>query len=63
MSSTSATNNIVPMVYTAEDIMIMLKISKSTAYNLLHDAPFAVIRLGDTYRVPKETFDTWVMQK
>lgn len=63
MSSTSVTNNIVPMVYTAEDIMIMLKISKSTAYNLLHDAPFSVIRIGDIYRVPKEAFDVWVMQK
>lgn len=47
-------------VYTAKDIQTILAISRNTAYALLKDPPFTVIKLGDTYRVSKEVFENWL---
>lgn len=52
-------------VYTAEDIMKMLKIGRSNAYALLreaekHKAPFKVVKIGKSVRAEKRTFDAWL---
>ncbi len=48
-------------VYTVQDIMAMLCISKNMAYKLVKEnPPFKVIRIGDLYRINKESFDNWI---
>lgn len=53
------------MVYTPKDIMVMLNLSRTTAYKFLNDvfekqSPFKVIKLNTVIRVPKEEFDIWL---
>ncbi len=48
-------------VYTVEEIRQILKISRSSAYRLVHDdPPFPVIYIGKAIRIPKEGFDQWL---
>ena len=51
------------LVYTVKEIQTMLRISKSMAYALVKSGAFPVIKLGDTYRIPKEGFDKWVQSQ
>ena len=53
-------------VYNLEDIQIILGISRSTAYKFIKEVydkkdSFKVIKIGSTYRVPKEPFDKWLL--
>jgi hypothetical protein len=49
-------------VYTVQDIMSILDISKNMAYKFIKDdPPFKVIRIGDLYRINKESFDSWLL--
>jgi len=50
------------LAYTVADIQQMLNISRSTAYKLIDDPPFHIIRIGKSIRIPKEAFDKWLMQ-
>ncbi len=48
-------------VYTVQDIMAILSISKNMAYKFIKEnPPFKVIKIGDLYRVNKESFDLWL---
>lgn len=52
-------------VYSAEDIQVILGMKRSAAYNFLtkvykEGKPFLVHKIGAMYRVPKESFDTWL---
>lgn len=50
-------------VYTVQDIMDILCISKTSAYKFIKDKPpFKVIKIGDSYRISKESFDKWFYQ-
>lgn len=47
-------------VYTVSEITGMLAISKNAAYQFVRDnPPFRVLKIGDIYRIPKESFDRW----
>lgn len=46
--------------YTIEDIMIILGISKPTAYNLLKQKLFRYVKIGRGYRISKKSFDAWL---
>lgn len=53
------------VVYTADEIMKMLKLSKAKTYQFLDEAyrtssPFKVIKIGKSVRVPKRGFDAWL---
>lgn len=53
-------NNIEKKVYKVSEIITLLGISKATAYDFIkNNPPFRVIRIGDTYRVIKDSFDRW----
>lgn len=52
--------NILSKVYTVKDIMVMLSISKNTAYSLVKQDGFPVIKIKNCYRIPKEAFDRWM---
>jgi len=45
---------------TARDIKQILNISINAAYNLIHSKSFPVIRIGNSFRVPKATFYEWM---
>ncbi len=53
------------LVYTVAEIQAMLNISKELAYRFVGKAyqsqdPFIVLKIGTTYRIPKESFDRWI---
>jgi excisionase family DNA binding protein len=54
-----ANSNTDRQVYLVEDIIKILGISRNTAYNFIKDAPFPVLKIKSTYRIPKEAFDRW----
>jgi len=47
-------------VYTVNDIMDILNIGKNTAYDLMKQEGFPVIKIKTTYRVPKQAFHNWM---
>ena len=47
-------------VYTVNDIIAKLKISKNVAYDLIKEGKFPVIKIKSTYRIPRKGFDIWM---
>lgn len=52
-------------VYSPEEIMTILGLSKTTTYQFLNktyetQSPFKVIKINTVIRVPKEGFDAWL---
>lgn len=45
---------------TVGEMRQILKIGSNTAYNLLHSGSFPVIKIGQTYRIPAESFYAWL---
>ena len=45
---------------TVQDIKQILNISINAAYNLIHSKSFPVIRIGNSFRVPREPFYEWM---
>ena len=53
------------LFYSAEEVIDMLGLGKTNGYAYLDKVmavgkPFAVIRVDKLYRVPKESFDSWI---
>ena len=49
-----------PLFLNAELIAKVLGVALSSAYELMHDKGFPVIRVGNRLIVPKEKFREWV---
>lgn len=48
-------------VYTVQEIMAILSISKNAAYNFIkNNPPFKVFHIGNVYRINKQSFDYWL---
>lgn len=47
-------------IYTVDEIMDILCVSKSTAYNLVSSGVFHSVRVGGQYRISKKSFDKWL---
>ena len=47
-------------VYKVTDIMKILSIGKNSAYKLMEQEGFPVIKIKNAYRVPKRSFDVWL---
>lgn len=52
-------------VYTVNDVKDLLGIGRSAAYEYIKKVeeqkePFRVIKIGQSYRIPKESFDKWL---
>ena len=45
---------------TVKEMREILKIRTNSAYNLLHSKAFPVIKIGQSYRIPKESFYAWM---
>ena len=53
-------NNTGSKCYTLEDLMLMLDISRNTLMKLLRRNEFPWFKVGTSYRIPKEAFNTWL---
>lgn len=51
-----------PMMLTAVHISEILGVSKPTAYELMEQTTFPLIRIGRIKRVQKESFFNWIDQ-
>ena len=54
-------------VYTVNDLMKLLNISRTKAYDFVKKAydeqnMFRVIKVMGSYRIPKESFDNWLIK-
>ena len=49
-----------PLFLNAETVSHLLGISPSSAYELMHQKGFPVLRIGNRMVVPKEKFRKWV---
>lgn len=54
-----------PQVYDLKDIMSIMGLGRSSAYTwikqvYLTQKPFRVIKVGTIYKIPKQSFDTWL---
>lgn len=46
--------------YKVEDIAAILNIGRTSAYNLIKEGHFKTVRVGNTIRVSKKSFDKWL---
>ena len=51
-----------PLFLNAETVAKLLGISPSSAYELMHEKGFPVLKIGNRMVVPKEKFREWVEQ-
>ena len=49
-----------PLFLNAETVAALLGVSPSSAYELMHEPGFPVLRVGSRMVVPKEQFIQWV---
>lgn len=47
--------------YTVKEIATILGISENAAYSFVKEGHFKVLRIGTAIRVPKLSFDRWLM--
>ncbi|MER1957187.1 MAG: helix-turn-helix domain-containing protein [Solibacillus sp.] len=52
-----------PVILTAEHIAEILMVSKPTAYELMEQTSFPLIRIGRSKRVLKDKFFNWLSQQ
>ena len=55
-------NAIIPekRTYTVLEVAEILNIGKNKAYTLIKDANFKVVRIGNSIRISKKSFDDWL---
>lgn len=46
--------------YTVDDIQYILKVSRTTVYELLKSKKFYSVRVGGQYRISKKSFENWL---
>ena len=46
--------------YTVEEIAKLLGIGKTTAYALVKEGHFKIVRIGSAIRISKQSFDEWL---
>lgn len=58
--SISGTEDYEKKVYSVDDLMKILDISRSSAYILIKKKYFRSIKIGNQLRIPKVSFDEWL---
>lgn len=46
--------------FTVREIRDILNIGINSAYNLIHSNAFPVVKIGHSYRIPKDSFYAWL---
>lgn len=54
--------NDLPLMLNAEDIKVIMNISRAGAYQLMHREDFPTITVGKRLLVPREQFISWMNQ-
>ena len=49
-----------PRTYRVEDIASILGIGRSSAYKLVQQGQFKVVRIGSSIRISRSSFDAWL---
>lgn len=49
-----------PRTYRVEDIAAILGIGRSSAYKLVQQGNFKVVRIGSAIRISRSSFDAWL---
>lgn len=49
--------------YTVEEIAEILNIGRTSAYSLVKEGHFKVVRVGNAIRISKKSFDEWLDAK
>ena len=49
--------------YTVEEIATILNIGRTSAYSLVKEGHFKVVRVGNAIRISKKSFDDWLDAK
>lgn len=52
-----------PLFLNAEQVDQVLGVSSSSAYELMHETGFPVLKVGSRMVVPREKFITWVEER
>ena len=52
-----------PLMLNAEDIKVVMNVSRAGAYQLMHSKGFPTIRIGKRMVVPKEQLLVWMEEK
>ncbi len=60
MSTTPIESKQESRTYTVEDIAKILNIGRTSAYTLVKEGHFRFVRIGNTIRISKKSFDTWL---
>ena len=47
-------------IYTVEEIAKLLGIGKTTAYALVKEGHFKIVRIGSAIRISRQSFDEWL---
>ena len=59
-SNTQNTGAETKRTYTVEEIAKLLSIGKTTAYALVKEGHFKIVRIGSAIRISKQSFDEWL---
>lgn len=62
MQATISVHGNVPeqRTYKVEDIAAILNIGRTSAYNLVKEGHFKIVRIGNAIRISKKSFDEWL---
>lgn len=52
-----------PLILTAADLSEIMKVSKRTAYEMMKNSDFPLIRIGRCKRVEREGFFSWLQNQ
>ena len=52
-----------PLVLKVEDLVPILSIGKNTAYELVRTGQIRSVRIGRTYRIPRESLEEYLRNK
>ncbi len=49
-----------PRTYTVEEIATILGIGRTSAYRIVKEGHFKIVRVGSSIRVSRKSFDEWL---
>lgn len=49
-----------PRTYTVDDIALILKIGRTSAYRLVEKEYFKSVKIGSAIRISRRSFDAWL---
>ena len=47
-------------IYTVEEVADILSIGRTSAYSLVKEGHFKIVRIGNAIRISKRSFDEWL---